>query len=267
MTLVAWRNKKTGSVCLSRFSFVCALIFFVFFSGFLFFSSTVRAEAPLSIGLYTWAPYTGTDLPGSGFATEVIQEGMKRAGYETVVRPAPWSRVLKQVEQGSVDIIPGLWFAEERLDIIAYGPVLAFNSLVLITRKDATRKVEAISDLAGLVVGVGRDYAYPEEFLAAGNFKRDESIDLETNIRKLVDGRIDATIGDAFVASYTNRQILKNDVPLHYSSKPVEIKNLYIGISRQRADYQIILDKFEEKLREMWLDGTYKAIIKRHGLE
>ena len=144
--------------------------------------STDGENEPLVIGVYTWAPYSGYDLPGHGFLTEVIQVAMTRAGFATVVKKVPWARALKESLRGKIDILPGIWYQEERVEGIAYGPVLAVNRLVLMSRTNGTKKIETLDDLDGQIVGVAQDYAYPKAFVEAQNFKRDLSKNLDLSL-------------------------------------------------------------------------------------
>ena len=153
----------------------------------------------LIIGVSDWAPYSGYDLPGHGFLTEVIQVAMKRAGYKTIAQQTPWARVIKSASRGEIDIIPGIWFSDERAETILYGTILATARLVLISRLDHPQKIETLDDLDKLTVGVVQDYAYPAFFMQAKNFDRDLSRNLDLNLIKLAKGRIDAVLGDELV--------------------------------------------------------------------
>lgn len=229
-------------------------------------SSPYQENKPLLIGVYTWAPYSGYDLPGHGLLTEVIQVAMTRAGFATQVKKVPWSRALKETMRGRIDILPGIWYQEGRVESIAYGSVLSINRLVLMSRSYRETRIENLSDLDNLKVGVAQDYAYPKVFVEAQNFKRDFSKNLEVILNKLKNGRVDAALADELVARYTANKLFSSETLFDYSKEALEIKNLFIGISRKTRNYRKILFLFDQALDEMKIDGTYEALLKKHGL-
>lgn len=224
-----------------------------------------RAD-PLKLGIITWAPFNGPELPEEGFATDIVRTALARAGYQSTTQWGPWARILKGTQQGVLDVIPGIWYTKERALTLAYSDPIAENRLVYITRQDAPFIIEKMEDLKDLRVGVGRAYAYPEAFLKATHFKRDISESLEINLRKLVSGRIDVTVGDELVARYTLDQLFPKPPSLRYSEHSLEAKPLYMGISRKLPNYREILKRFNKALAEMRADGTYEALKKRHKL-
>ncbi|WP_419904899.1 substrate-binding periplasmic protein [Kiloniella sp.] len=240
------------------------------FGSFLAQAQTVPSpydeNTPLLIGVYTWAPYTGYELPGHGLLTEVIQVAMERAGITTEVKKVPWSRALKESIRGRIDILPGIWYQEERVEHIAYGSVLAVNRLVLMSRSYRDKRIETLQDLDNLIVGVAQDYAYPKIFVEANNFKRDVSKNLEVILNKLKNDRVDAALADELVARYTSNRLFSNETLFDYSTEALEIKNLFIAISRKTKNYRKILFLFDQALDEMKIDGTYDDLLKKHGL-
>ncbi|MCZ4279955.1 transporter substrate-binding domain-containing protein [Kiloniella laminariae] len=223
-------------------------------------------KRPLVIGVSDWAPYTGAELPGHGFLTELTSIGMKRAGYDTVIRDLPWSRILKEAQRGEVDLIPHIWYTDERNEYVAFGPVLAQNRLVLISCLDRDPEIETIADLDNLIVGTMQDYAYPEEFLAATGFKRDPTQSLEGNLMKLANGRVDAVIDDELVVRHTARMLYPEGDPFRYAKHVLEAKDLFLAISRKSPDHQKIMALFTRELEQMKADGSYDKLLEKHGL-
>ncbi len=229
-------------------------------------SPSQQTNPPLVIGVSDWAPYSGYDLPGHGLLTEVVQVAMKRAGYETIAQETPWARVIKGTSRGEIDIIPGIWYSDERAKTILYGTVLATARLVLISRVDHPQKIETLEDLDNLTVGVVQDYAYPKFFLEAQNFDRDLSRNLDFNLIKLAKGRIDAALGDELVARHTSRKLFQGKVQFRYGPKSLDTKNVHLGISRAHPEHERILFLFEKALEEMKADGTYKKLLAKHDI-
>ncbi|WP_085905730.1 substrate-binding periplasmic protein [Kiloniella majae] len=257
---------------LVQFLYRCLVTFVFFLSGTSYAEQVDEsvldsiAQRPLVIGVSEWAPYMGYDLPEQGFVVEVLKKAMDRAGIKVEAKAIPWSRVLKETYDGKVDLVPGLWYQAERAEKIAYGAVLGENRLVFISLKEGKRRVNSIRDLENLYVGVAQDYAYPKSFTEATHFKRDVSKDLETILKKLEDGRVDAALADELVARYTANKLFPNLNMFSYGTEAIEVKKLYIGISRKTPEYKLILELIDTQLRAMKTDGTYRNLLIKHGL-
>ncbi|WP_299375649.1 transporter substrate-binding domain-containing protein [uncultured Kiloniella sp.] len=223
-------------------------------------------ERKLVIGVSEWAPYMGYDLPDHGLVVDVLKIAMKRAGIDVEVKAIPWSRLLKETYDGKVDLIPGLWYQQDRDEKIAYGSVLAENRLVLISHKRDPRRVHTIDDLKNRYVGIAQDYAYPKAFAQATHFKRDVSKNLEIILKKLEDGRVDAALADELVARHTANLLFPGRTVFYYGTEAIDVKNLYIGISRKTRGYEAILQLIDKHLSAMKADGTYRNLLVKHGL-
>ena len=250
-------------------------------------------DRKLIIGVSEWAPYMGYNLPGHGLVVETLKIAMERAGIGVEVKAIPWSRLLKEVYDGKIDLIPGLWYKKDRAKNIAYGAALAENRLVLISHKDFDRRktsevagnvalsdsgsqdnqagrrhrINSLDDLVNLYVGIAQDYAYPKAFSEAQYFKRDVSKNLEVILKKIEDRRVDAALADELVARHTANLLFPGRSIFYYGNEAIDVKNLYIGISRKTKGYKEILQLIDKHLAVMKVDGTYHDLLIKHGLK
>ncbi len=223
-----------------------------------------KFDEPLVIAAHTWTPYVGYDLPGHGFFVELIQEAMSRAGIKTKVRDVEWSQALEQIKLGEIDILPGLWYTEERAKTIAYSSVIGESRLALISRSDRDEKIETIEDLDGLQVGVVQGYAYPKIFLEAENFHRNVSINIEDVLRKLSSGEIQATLEDELVAQYTSSKLFSDSTLFYYSTEAIDTKHNFFGVSPKTPNFREIIFLCNKALDKMKADGTYDRLLEKH---
>lgn len=224
-------------------------------------------QRPLVIGVINWAPYSGEDMPNYGFATDIIRTALQKEGYETAVTFVPWARLLKGIETGKYDLLPGVWHTSEREKFIFFGDVIAENRMVIINHAFYDFEYKKLEDLRGEVVGVAIGYGYPEFFMQADYFIREEAVDLESNLRKLIYRRINLTIGDEMVARYTASKNFADAADLiKYAKVPVEETPLLFGISIKVTGYEEITKSFNHSLAKMREDGSYQAILRSHQL-
>ena len=86
---------------------------------------------------------------------------------------------------------------------MAFSEPYLSNKIKFITLKGKHIPYQNLQDLEDKVIGVVRDYSYDEAFMAADFLNRYESNSLESNLLKLVDGRIDLTLEDEIVALHS----------------------------------------------------------------
>ena len=53
----------------------------------------------------SWPPFTDSDLPGGGLATNIVTAALTRAGYTSNVEQVPWARALMGIGEGRYDIL------------------------------------------------------------------------------------------------------------------------------------------------------------------
>ena len=227
--------------------------------------ANTHSDAPLVIAVFQWAPYSGEELPKSGFAIEIVSHILHQAGYETSLTYTPWSRALNGIKTGRYQILPGAWYTDERNEYGAYTIPLAHNRLVIISHRKTGFVYEKPADLSGKHIGIARDYAYPDWFLGATYFTREPAKSLEQNLKKLIFGRIDYTLGDELVARYTaETQFGEASDIFVYSKKEVEKKGYHVIVSRQYPGFEQLVRVIDDGIAKLWRENKIETILKRH---
>jgi len=224
-------------------------------------------EKRISLATLNWAPYVGEDLEGYGFTTEMVTRVFAHAGYRTSVSFMPWVRVLRHVARGEYDAMYPAYFSEERFRIYALTDPFARSPLVLYKRKENPISYTRLQDLKGYRIGVVRGYVNSPAFDAATYLEKEPTTNDETNLLKLYRGRIDLAVVDLYTAQhlFETRISEARDV-LEPMNPPLQIKPLYVGVSRNIEGYATIVKDFNRSLRALSENGTLESIRRKYGL-
>ena len=139
--------------------------------------------------------------------------------------------------------------------------------LALIVRKQHvdSGRYKDLKDLKGMTVGVIENYAYEEDFNEAKAIDKISASSLTENLKMLVDRKIDLTLDDERVLRYTISQSMPQSmVMLDIIAKPLAMRGINIGVSRQNPDHAMIVSRFNKAIAEMKEDGTHDMIVQKH---
>lgn len=229
-------------------------------------AATRTHAQPLRLVTSPWPPYVAENEPNGGLAMDIVETAFQRAGYSTDVKVQNWTRNLQGVEIGVYDVVCTIWYTDERANKLAFSDAYLPTEIVFIKRRGGTWRFRSMASLNGLTVGIVANYAYGAEFDNANNFRKVPQKQLPQNLLKLVNGQIDLTLDDRRVLEHDIAEFLPRSADkLEFVSPPLEKRDLYIAVSRQTPNYEKIVSDFNNALADMQRDGTYKAILARHG--
>ncbi len=246
-------KKRNSNHVLRRY---CALLLCFFWSGLLM-------SEPLKLATSSWPPYIGHDLPNQGVAVEIVTKAFERAGVspEVIIIPS-WKDVREGMEVGVYDVILGTWYSDERARFHLFSEPFMMNRLDFIRKKGSDITYDNLSDLEGLMVATVNEYAYGEEFDAYPGIYQVKSNHVVQSIVKLLDGKADLALGDAWVI----RHELKNYMPSRLNEieelpTPLSEKGLRIAVSIYNEKSQSIIKRFNAEITKMKKEGEIDAII------
>ena len=159
-----------------------------------FNSSYCIAEEVIRITTGEHSPYLSENLKYNGVGLRIIREAFALEGVKVEYGFFPWKRSYKLAKQGEWDASATWGYNIERdhdfyLSDPLYPATAAFFHL-----KSYKFHWNTLDDLKGIFIGATQTYAYTPEFLEAIK-KQSLNIELissdETNLRKLLKGRID----------------------------------------------------------------------------
>lgn len=168
------------------------------------------AERVVLEGDDDYAPYAFME---NGRYTGIYIEFFKKVAeklapdYQLELRPVPWKRGLKNIENGSSFALFPPYFNSDRQYIQHYSSSIHQENIVLFCReevmKSGNKKFPA--DFSDLHIGVNLGFTLGDKMVAAvraGQVRVEEVKGNEANIKKLLAGRIDCYANDRISVLY-----------------------------------------------------------------
>lgn len=194
----------------------------------------------------------------SGFATEVVQEILKRRNHPDNIRMITWDEAYNLALKDKNVVLFSTTRTDKRETLFKWvGPIGSYHD-ILYTKKGSGIVINNMEDAKKVgKIGVV-DGWFSNEFLAGLGFRNLESAKLPTdNARKLVEGKLDLC---AFT-DMTAPEILKDAgysmdeiIPAYV----IKTYDFYIAFSRGTADE--IVNRWRQSLNDMKADGTFDKI-------
>jgi polar amino acid transport system substrate-binding protein len=237
-------------------------------------AADAEAACVLRMGWEPYALYTFADKDGNptGIDVDLIKAVAKDVGCEVTFRQLPWARMLLELENGVIDATSSTSKTPER-ELFAYfsESYREAEFAVFVRRGEAGKyPLEDLSSIpgAGFRLGVIAGYYYGPEFAELMGDQKfaaqiDGAADYETNIRKLLHGRIDGLLVDDVGVALGEAKAL--GVEDRIERHPVRITgdNLHFMFSRKTID-PAIFEAINASLAEMIADGRADEIIAKY---
>jgi polar amino acid transport system substrate-binding protein len=212
-----------------------------------------------------WPPYSGQELPEQGLAVDLVATALTRAGYTPKIRVDSLDRILEGGKIGVYDVFATPWYSDDRNEYLLFSKPYLESYIRFIKQKDKDYEFDTLDDLEGKMVGVVTGYAYDENFNHSRDVIRISERNLIQNILKLTQGRLDLTLDDELVMRYEiNRFMPSHMSKLEILAKPLAVRGVHIGVSRENPDHERIVAEFDKAISEMKKDGTYDKILNKH---
>jgi polar amino acid transport system substrate-binding protein len=180
----------------------------------------------------------------------------------------PWARAETDVKKGAYDILPDVWMTDARKKEMMFSKPYVSNKVKFILLKDNPFEYQGLKSLKGKTIGTVRGYGYGDEFLKSTDFKRDEVVDINTNLKKLVMKRIDMTLEDEIVAkakiAEENPKLLDQ---IRFSKNSFSINDLHIASGLKNPRHKEIIEAFNKGLEIIKTDGTAARILADYGIK
>lgn len=234
---------------------------------FLLLTSTAGAADPLRLAANNWPPFTDRGLPGNGLATDLVSTALSRAGYRSEYIEVPWARVIKGLQQSQYDVVLTAWYSAERDTYGLFSDAYLVNRIRFLQRRGGGIQFSQISDLYPYRIVVTRGYAYAPAFDNDARLNKYEVTDFLPAANMVAVGRVELTLEDELVAQYLLRQEpVSVREALEFLPTPLAETPLHILVRRSHPQHAQIVADFNRELATMRADGTYQAILQRHGL-
>lgn len=223
-------------------------------------SEPVRLVAP------AYEPYYGPNLPNQGPVTQIIREAFTLAGREVSVEFLPWMKAMELARSGRYDGIFTLWYAQKRKQWFYFSDGLFPNVIGFFKRKGLAFHFSKASDLEPYQVGIVDGFAYPT-FIQDGHFQVIKAPNDKANIQNLCEGKLDVIVVDRLLAQNVLQKLGPSCLRTpEWVNPELEMRQQYIGISKQGKDSEKILWNFNQGLQLLRASGRFEEILRQHGL-
>ncbi len=240
----------------------------------LFTGSAAAQPCALRAGYDSYGVYSYTDGDGraGGIDIDVVRAFARELGCSVTFEEMPWTRILLAIEAGQLDLTSSASMTDERLQFARFSiPYRQAEMAIYVRRGESGRfALGGLQDIpkAGLRLGIVTGYYYGDQFEALirnESFEAliDPAAEYDTNIRKLLHGRIDGFIVDdvGVMVSALRRLGVRDQVERHPLVLPGD--DLHFMFSRQTVDALRVegVNRVLERLRN---DGRLRDIMRTH---
>lgn len=219
------------------------------------------------IATLDWEPYIGQKLENQGYVAEVVREAFAASDHSVEFDFMPWARVVKTAAAGKVNAYGPEYYSDEVAKDFIFSDPFPGGPLGFFKRAGENITWKDLPDLRPYKIGVVQGYVNTEEFDNADYLQKEEVTGDETNIKKLLGGRIDLFVADKFVGKYVAQQVVPEKADqMEFVEPALEEKDLYLCFPRTLANSQALADAFNAGLAKLKDAGRITEIQKKHGL-
>lgn len=177
----------------------------------------------------------------------------------------PWLRVLKKLQNGSLDMVTGLYWTSTRAEYLLYTEAYFKNEAHVFVLTENQFNFQSVADLQDKVGGLPSGGSFGEQFdNDAKNYSLPiERVDNKKNlVGKLLAGRNDYFIEDLYDGmTYIKQSNLEQRVVA--LPTPVSVTNVYMGISKLSPCSKYI-ESINELITQIKQNGQLDQIIEKH---
>jgi polar amino acid transport system substrate-binding protein len=241
--------------------FLCLLVMVLLFGTAP--TGTQAAEAPVAewpsvivAGDQNYPPYEFLDANGNptGFNVELTMAIAEVMGMDVKIRLGPWGDMRKALNNGEVDILQGMAFAEDRTREVDFSPPHAIVYQSIWTRKG--KEIRSLQELRGKEVIVMRQ-SVMHDFLLKNNLDAAYVLtdSLADALRLLASGHHDAALVAKLPGEYLVKELgLTTITP---QARPLLAQKYGYAVKKGNSE---LLDRFSEGLALLKRNGRFQAI-------
>lgn len=200
-----------------------------------------------------------------GTYIEVIREACKRMKVQAEFVTFPWARAVVMARTGKVDAIFPPFVTAERKEYLFFPEPVSETRNMVFALKKRKLKVQSLSDLKGLTVGVNGQYSYGEAF---DSYKKNLRLDLSSTQEMLIQKlgrsegvkRVDVVVASEDAFRFMSKRLGYGDI---FESIYVVSENpAYVAFSKAKgAGSKELSERFGKTLQQMKKEGVIQKIF------
>ena len=234
--------------------------------------SDLYAEAQLVIGYNAdlVPSFYWSESGNRGIDAEIIAELFHRSGLGYKIHFIPWARVMAETRKGVIDAAcPGFRTPEREESAVFLERPLNYAVFSIFVRRGDEFEFGSLDDLHGKTVGINRGYSISPDIGRPehrGKIRLSEANSAESNLLKLIAGRIDAYAGNRDAALFVAEKTGISDRISLLPNPVTEPRPVYLMLSKAAdiENRETVIQTLNQKLDDMWNDGTIENTVSRH---
>jgi polar amino acid transport system substrate-binding protein len=225
----------------------------------------LAAETSLRLATLEYPPYIfATEQGAQGLTVDIVKTAFARMGQSIIIEFYPITRGQHRLLNGEADAFFSIKKTPEREQSMLFPqkPLMSQEYVFFVRKGSPWRFNGNFSSVAEARIGVVGATSYGNRFDSArqtNTFTRlDTATSHETNLRKLLAGRLDMVICSRRVGLYYLER-LKALKEVEISGQVVETTFSYLVFTRKQ-DYTALARQFDQTLDSMERDGTLRHL-------
>jgi polar amino acid transport system substrate-binding protein len=237
-------------------------------------SAAAEEACELLVGWEPYAPYTFADANGEvmGADIDLIKAVGDAISCETAFVELPWARILREVRNGTLDTSTSTSLTEERTEWALFSEPYRETEMAIYVRtgEESRFDLQRLGDIPNqqFRIGVIIEYYYGDEFEELADDPEsaawiDGATDYATNIRKLINGRIDGYLAEDIAVMEAELKSLGLTEKVARYPLRIAGEKLRFMFSRQTVDPKTVAD-VDAAVARMRADGRWDTIMNKY---
>ena len=250
-------------------TFVRLCIILPFFCGAVYAQQSFAPR--ITIGIHHAPPlsYADNQARPSGLIIDILDVLAKELDFSLQIVPCPFSRCLKMVKEGKIDLLGELIYTEARAKELEYvfpAYMVLHSSFVFYALHNSDIKVENYQQLADKRIAVMRGAAY------FSRFDQDESLQkvpVDTErvvVEMLLKGRVDLAISVEATADHSMGVLNQPSQRLKKLAYRYQDEILGHAVMSKKFAANPLADKFKQTYQLLAQQGKFDDILARYNL-
>ncbi|MFC3032880.1 substrate-binding periplasmic protein [Pseudoalteromonas fenneropenaei] len=209
-----------------------------------------------------WPPYFISEELGLG--TEIVKAAFAQNRVDFVFQPAPFSRAMRLLDSGEIDLIAALWRTPARDVNYLFSDPYIDNELVFVSQPKLAWQYQSLQSLSGHSLCTIRGFGYQMLLDEIPDLTTMTLLDLSACMFQVSHGRVDGLIGDKVAVNYAIHE------DPHYQTLQIHSPNIvtwpvHIGVLKTHPDAKAIITTFNQGLAKIRANGEYQTILARYA--
>ena len=214
-----------------------------------------------------YAPFAGSNLPGGGMLTQIVQAAFAQQGISTAVTWLPWKRGYLETSQGKYPAtFPYVRTPEREQEFLYSAPIFTFKQHIY-------SRAGEVYEPDNLPALKGKRFCYPlgwqppaaiQQMLDSGELTPHNPKTLAACAELLLLNRDDFFLANAMLADTVLRQMGEQGLALRISESSFPTNTFHLLVSRNYPQGENLIQHFNQGLASLFESNQYQPLIERY---